>query len=438
MNAGRALGAIGLVLGGAAWLGACGPPETRPASRDFDVVLIVIDTLRADHLPFYGYPKITAPYLSELASAGIVFRHAHSSSSWTAPATASLFTSLHPFQHGVVTGLHSADKLEIELNRIADEVETVGELFRSHGYRTFAVSDNPNICEAEGFEQGFDYFESYDYAGAPAVNAMVLDWADEIEAAQGYFLYLHYMDPHVPYHEREPWFRPPTPPVQRKVAAYDSEIGYVDAHIRELGERLGWDEGTLLIVVSDHGEEFGDHGGRLHGVTLYREVLDVPLLFYAPALLGGPKSVDGRVSILDVVPTLAELIGAPRIEQYEGESLVPLLRDAGSAADRLLYAHLHRRRPDIAGPFGPLDLRSVIRGDWKLVTSDRRPDQLFQLALDPLEQSSRTADEPEVARALGAALLELESSAPVRTGEKIVLTLTPEERERLRSLGYVD
>ena len=141
-----------------------------------NVVVIVIDTLRADHLPLYGYAHPTTPFLSELARDGIVFDRAYSTSSWTAPATASLFTSLYPFQHGVVTGMVAtlrARRLDptITLNAIPGEATTLPEIMRRAGYRTFGVADNLNICAAEGFDQGFDEFRSYNDRGAAAVNA---------------------------------------------------------------------------------------------------------------------------------------------------------------------------------------------------------------------------------------------------------------------------
>ena len=137
--------------------------EVRP-----NIVLIVIDTLRPDHLPFYGYDRDTAPFLSSLAEGGVVFERVHSTSSWTAPATASIVTSLNPLQHGVLTGFRMVASLRkidptITLNRIPAEVTTVAEVLQEAGYSTYAVTDNINICREEGFEQGFDRFWNYDY-----------------------------------------------------------------------------------------------------------------------------------------------------------------------------------------------------------------------------------------------------------------------------------
>ena len=144
-----------------------------------NIVLVVIDTLRADHLPFYGYPKETAPFLSELAAQGVVFEKAYAASSWTSPATASIFTSLYPFQHGVTMGLLLQKQLinkdqSIKVNRIPKELTTLPEAFRINGYRTFGVSDNFNISEGQGFGQGFDRLLGFSHRGGQFINEQIL------------------------------------------------------------------------------------------------------------------------------------------------------------------------------------------------------------------------------------------------------------------------
>jgi arylsulfatase A-like enzyme len=143
--------------------------------KNYNVVLIVIDTLRSDHLPFYGYKKNTAPFMSDLARQSVVFKNAFSASSWTSPATASIFTSLYPFQHGVLLGLMAilkanAEDPSIRVNRIPEEIETLPEVMKKNGFRTYGVSDNLNIGIKQGFTQGFDRFETFNYNGAPRVN----------------------------------------------------------------------------------------------------------------------------------------------------------------------------------------------------------------------------------------------------------------------------
>jgi arylsulfatase len=209
------------------------------------VLIVVVDTLRADRLPFYGYEGHTSPFLREWAERSIVFERAWSTSSWTAPASASLFTGVYPVQHGVHLGVNAFRLLrrggaKLELDRVPDALETLPELFQSLGYRTFGVSDNPNVSEAQGFAAGFDRFENFSYAGADRVKVVIASWEAEIAEADPWFVYLHYMDPHQPYHARRPWHRTPSAKDRHTVngAAYDSEIGWVDAHLREVFGRL--------------------------------------------------------------------------------------------------------------------------------------------------------------------------------------------------------
>ena len=202
----------------------CGDSPAPP-----NVAVIVVDTLRADHLPFHGYERDTAPFLDRLASRSVVFDTAWSTSSWTAPATASLFTGRYPSQHGVLTGLSlfRRNQAVVEtlgaandprdddptwremverttsLNAIPERLETLPELFAGRGYRTYAVADNVNVCEEEGFAAGFGRFDSGDYRGATEVVDRALRWKDEMRSGEApFFLYVHLMDPHQPYHDR--------------------------------------------------------------------------------------------------------------------------------------------------------------------------------------------------------------------------------------------
>ncbi len=154
------------------------------STKDINVVLIVIDTLRSDHLPFYGYKKNTSPFLLELSKNSTLFKNAFSASSWTSPATASIFTSMYPFQHGVLMGLlaiRNAQKIDpnVVLNRIPEKITTITEVLKNNGYKTFGVSDNLNIDHRQGFSQGFDKFKTFMYKQAPNVNKTIKSWKKE-------------------------------------------------------------------------------------------------------------------------------------------------------------------------------------------------------------------------------------------------------------------
>lgn len=162
------------------------PEATVASTFGYNIVLIVIDTLRPDHLPFYGYSIDTAPFLNELSAKSVVFENAYAASSWTAPAAASIFTSLYPIQHGVVTGMRAHDIVteenqSITLNRIPDKLSTIAEVLKGAGFKTYAVADNVNISEEMGFDQGFDKFVNFQYVTAEGVNENLLKWEKDIK-----------------------------------------------------------------------------------------------------------------------------------------------------------------------------------------------------------------------------------------------------------------
>jgi arylsulfatase A-like enzyme len=409
----------------------------RHPPRPPNVVVIVIDTLRADHLPLYGYQRDTAPFLSALAADSVVFTAAESTSAWTAPATASLFTSLYPFQHDVVTGFMVAQSLQgqpevVELDRLPDEVATLPEVMNAAGYSTFGLTANINIGEPMGFARGFDRFRNYTQDEPAEVLAKrAKRWRLQMSAALPYFLYMHFMDPHAPYRERRPWFEPPADPNRRNIAAYDSEIAYMDSVLKDLYAAMGWERDTILIVTADHGEEFGDHRGEGHGKTLYSEMLHVPLLVRYPERFPARRIVE-PVGLIDVLPTLRELTRSAPEPRDEGLSLVPLLRGAPIDPERRsLFAHLLRR--DQGGRL----LHSARRGPWKYIEGSSGERLLFNLATDPRESANVVERGAIVAERLQATLRDFVRTARKLSGRPIIIPPDPETIEHLRALGYV-
>lgn len=433
-GAGRYVALLGAALFG---LVACEREATTPASKKPNLVLIVIDTLRPDRLPFYGHSGPTAPFLDELSEKSLVFSRAHSTSSWTAPAMASLFLSLHPFQHGMHLASLSPDGKNFDIRVLPESVPSLPESLKAVGYRTFAVTDNQNVSEPPGFARGFDRFFSTHYQSAAAVNETLLRWRDDILSGEPYFLYVHYMDPHLPYNGREPWYgRDPASgsddEVTDALARYDSEIRYADEHIAELFAAFGWGEGTVVIVTSDHGEEFGEHGGEQHGRTLHAEVLDVPLLMYAPAQFPDGRRIDRRVSIIDVAPTFLDLAGHPGEPTYVGTSLRP---DAAWSGERSIYSQLitesgkSRRRSEVRG---------VIRGRYKLLDHQSGADELFDLQADSAETQSILDDHPDLGAELAAELEAEVSSVPRFEPGTARIPLDSKKIEKLKALGYAE
>ena len=413
---------------------SCGPaPETAP-----NVVLIVIDTLRADHLSFYGYEKNTTPFLSQLAEAGVVFEHVRSTSSWTAPGTASIVTSLYPVQHGVHQGLMAVRMLQqadqsITVNRIPDAAVTVGEAFREAGYSTWGLSDNLNIGFEEGFNEGFDQFRTSNDAGAATVNARLRKWVPEMMEAEPYFLYLHYMDPHRPYQKRAPWYEPREGELLDSISAYDSEISYVDSKIAELFELLKWDENTLVVVTSDHGEEFQEHGGWDHGRTLYEEVLNVPLFVHSSAGPFEAGRISEPVSVLDILPTLRDFVGLPTSSVEQGVSLLPAARgEVPLPAERTFFSDL--RSPPW---FGSRTIKAVVRANEKYILTLPDTEELYDLSDDPGERSSRLAEHRPLADELRGELDDFEDGCIRFASESADVELDEEAIEKLKALGYV-
>jgi arylsulfatase A-like enzyme len=346
---------LGLILG----LAGCARSE-KPDERRDNVVVVVIDTLRRDHLATYGYGRQTAPFLDRLAREGAALEGV-SPTSWTKPATASLLTGLHPLRHQAIG----------RLDALPAEAATLAERLQGEGYRTFGVSANGWVSEELGFAQGFDRLLLLDSEGSEAVNRRLFPLLDRL--APPYFLYVHYVDPHAPYAPRTAWDGGALPAALRDQGPvsvdsleantvkqrprdfmdrvrdlYDGEIRGVDRELERLVgelERRGLMKDTVLVVTSDHGEEFEDHGRMSHGLSLYEEVVQVPLVIHAPhRIAAGLRG--GLASLVDVVPTLLDLLGHPGGEGLDGASVAGDLRGRrggsreGDGAERTLLFHL--------------------------------------------------------------------------------------------------
>jgi arylsulfatase A-like enzyme len=460
--------ALLLVLPAAGARAATPAPKAR---RPPNIVVIVVDTLRADRLPFYGYSKPTAPFLARIAEESAVFDRALSTSSKTAPAAASLFSSLYPDHHGVLLGrlvtrrLATEKDAEITLNRIPAAVDTLGEVMKRAGYSTWALSDNYNVCEDMGFAQGFDRFvsERSFNRGAGYVNGVLRGWRKEMLARQPYFLYLHYMEPHSPYLENRKWYRfdpagisltgadgRPVKPEEatsraRAAARYDSEIGMVDSRIEEVFRHFGWDRNTLLIFTADHGEEFHDHGGESHGRTLFEEVVRIPLFFHDSSGRFLKGRIPEAVSLVDLLPTLTEIAGAEHQGFRHGRSLVPLLTGAPAEKEpaRSLFAQVegypYKEIPSAnRRVISHFVVRAVFSGGWKLIDDSRTGVALFRPGDDPAERFDLAERNPEVVADLARQLAAFVAQAKAFDPESFVESLSPDDLRKLRSLGYVE
>jgi choline-sulfatase len=419
--------------------------------RPTNVILIVVDTLRADHLGFYGYDRPTSPELDEWASRGLVFEQALAPSPWTLPTFGSILTGLSPLQHGAGARYQSEKKWR--RSPMSGEVATLPEILRRQGFTTGAIVNNPFLREHFGAARGFDV---YDYEKGRQADTVV-DLAQEWIAARQdrpFFLMVHLIDPHLPYDAPESVagkFGAVSSPslttrgrksiieklsdltgAEREAIGirYDEEVAFVD---RELGRLLAfleqqslW-ERTLVVLTSDHGEELFDHGGFEHGHSMFQELLRVPLVFWGPGVEAGRQALP--VSLHDLTPTIVAAVGGTVPEGLAGVSLWQDIRQGKGLPRRDFLAQNtlwgRERQAVVAWPY---KLILEPKSQWK---------QLFNLDVDPGETRNLVEDEPEIASALEKRLRErllaLESN---RVEEGVALT--PEMEEELRALGYLD
>jgi arylsulfatase A-like enzyme len=371
------------------------------ASRPL-VIVYLVDTLRADHLPLYGYSRDTAPELSRFAKDAVVFDQAIASSSWTKPSVASLFTSLLPRDHGCVQFYTPLDPV----------LETLAETMRDHGYATGAVVVNQLVLARNmHFDQGFSYFAA---PPAPQRAGEVVDAAlDFLDARKGQptFLYLHTMDAHTPYLPPPPFdrqFGPRPAPgraaaepsdyrvprdLDRIVGQYDGAVAYGDQQfgrlLRGLRER-GLYERALVVFLADHGEEFLDHGGWVHGHTLYDELVRVPLVVKYPGRRDAGRRVRSQVQLLDVMPTILKSQGLKLPTAIMGRAL----EESFDASARERVALLETKYRDYVAYGARVSAAKYVR------QLDSGAELVFDLSRDPQERSGRHPEASTRGRAL--------------------------------------
>jgi hypothetical protein len=312
------------------------------------VIVYLVDTLRADHMGIYGYDRDTTPFIDALSKESIVFDAAYAPTSWTRPSIGTLFTGVLPSRHG-------ARRMDQQLR---PDIVTLAEALRAEGYATHGFTCNPAVGPAFGFERGFDTYEHYgSLESAPEIRAV----HDPVEAllaraettgpdAPPLFLYVHTCAPHSVYAPPPPFnsrFKPRSPDlIDRAAALYDGEIAWTDAELEKLVQELrdrGVFENSLFLLMSDHGEEFGEHGGTGHAETLFEEVVRVPLLMRLPGGWHSGLRVASRASLADLFPTILDLVGAPARPGLDGVDLQPAWQGAEPNRDRELFFELDLR-----------------------------------------------------------------------------------------------
>jgi arylsulfatase A-like enzyme len=432
----------------------------RPARRGGDVIFVLTDTLRADALGVYGARPSPSPFLDELAAGSVRFELAVAQAPWTLPSVWSLMTSLHPStldpeNRGSASRRALGLKPDARVARLATQL-------RASGWHTAGFQKNPLLAPGSGLELGFDVYESVGgdraelHSAAQLVDA-TLRWAAtfadarERGLASPFFLYVHFMDPHINYQPPPDYVPPealdydgpvdgtarsihallerpegPRPSdVAQMRALYRGEVTYLDAELRRLFERLRelglWSERTLVVFVADHGEQFGEHGGYEHG-DVYVENVHVPLWLRGAGL--APRSVPDVVRLVDVVPTVLDLLGVAALPAGEGRSVAALLH--GLPLDPLPAITEYGARVRVT------DRRfSLVRGEDGA--------RLFDLSVDPGEKTDLAGALPVQVTALESLLAAHDARERRLPAEGVLLgrTLDPETREALEEMGYL-
>ncbi len=422
-----------------------------------NVLLITVDTLRPDRLGCYGYARPTSPNLDALAARGVRFESAYSSAPWTLPSYGSLFTGRLPGEHraGIVTEREALYGTDTDSTSNATEVlrpdlATLAEAFAGGGWSTAMFQNNPYLSRAAGLERGFQRYVSY---GSNARNGvdLALAWIEDRKGP--WMLVLHLMDPHFPYAPPAPFDQrfagrdvgtlenwPPDLAALRKerpsdeVARlssdlYDGEIAFTDAEIgRLLGmlETKGIGKDTIVVLHSDHGEEFWEHGGCDHGHAQHEELLRVPLVVAWPGRVPEGRVVEPRVRALDLYATLLDLAGLPVPEDVESRSLKPLF-DAGGDPRQVIAEAVHA---------GRREMKAILRGPLKLVARGADENRLYSLDDDPAERIDLAPARAQEVETLRRFLSTHHARSKEAAKHARELELDAEARARMGAIGY--
>jgi arylsulfatase A-like enzyme len=463
-------------------------PKSRP-----NVLIYMIDTLRADHTSLYGYPRDTTPFLGQLGSKGLVFEDCQVQATWTKPSTASLLTSLYSYTHGIVR----------DHDTIPKGAATLAEQMRAAGYLTAGFVANPLAGVLSGLQRGFDYMSEWGVVqryrseakdrgtDSAAVNRILFPWLER-HRDEPFFVYAHTMDPHAPYQPppgaEETFANPAETPefdaacrklagtvrygggiatnragcrhngvdpdlfIRRAIDRYDGEILHNDRSLEQLAgklEQLGILDNTLIVVVSDHGEEFWEHGWTAHGHSLYQELTHGVFMMWSPKLIPKPRRVAEPVQLIDVMPTILGLLGLGIPDVVQGQSLAALAKGEPFRRRGMVmtsrFAH-PEAKVAAAIPENRIDTVAMLDADWKFIYREQareagmREVELYDRRTDRRETRNVAAEHPQqVGRMRSEAVRWMEAQKQIRSalGQGAKAPLDQQTLEKLRSLGYL-
>ncbi len=383
-----------------------------------NILLIVVDTLRADHLGCYGYDRPTSPNIDILADMSTTFDRAYSHSPWTMPSIASILTGLEPRDHGITRW---QDPLEQHLVTLAEQLQ-------QHGYRTNASVSHYILKPDYHYDQGFETYHTgalelgspHESVTSPTITHMGIKFTLE-RKPEPWFVMLHYFDPHATYKPHKGFDFGP-----EDMDLYDGEIAFTDLSIGELLDRMAQRDqlrDTIVVITADHGEEFRDHGGLQHTSTLYEELIRLPLVIWVPGF--ETRRNDTVVAQTQLAPTLLSLAGVPIPPSMTAPAIPFDEKGFLPGEDHVVYAETKRAA----------NKQAVVDGDWKLIHDRRRrKHELYDLAADPGEQEDLRLDDKARAQQLRAQLKDHNAKprAEVRS-----VDLSDDTRAALQALGYL-
>ncbi len=461
-----------LLLGATASLVAlsCAREPNRPS-----VIFVLVDTLRHDYLGCYGFEGPISPNLDRLSRSSHLFERAYAQAPWTKPSIASLFTGIYPTGHGVVNheGLMGrTDYDTITKGRLAGAAVTLAEVYRDHGFATSAVVGNPWVTRDYGFDQGFTHFDdSLAGVSTPAGSLLALaeDWLHQRDKDVPYLLYVHLMDVHGPYLAPEEDYRAVSgsASLDKHVLLTTEEMDRIPRHLRkgnwvksrdlvsvlgewqaryaagvhhvdrELGgfvdrlEAAGILDEAILVVTSDHGEEFHEHGGWTHGDDLFEHQIHVPLMIRPPGGLDESRRHDGLIRLIDVMPSLLAMTGVETPTGLDGQDLSPRTSGGVWGHAPLTFACATTRDPALA---------AMNVGTYKVIMNTRVDSvAVFDVIVDPREQRDVALVYPRLTRELTSYLRSFfESQASRHLFEDPTNPISEDRMRQLKAIGYLN
>ncbi|MHA1395732.1 MAG: sulfatase [Promethearchaeota archaeon] len=430
-----------------------------------NIILIVIDALRADHLSCYGYKRQTSPHIDAFSKNGVIFKNCRAQASWTKPSVTSILTSLFPSMHHV----------NLFISKVPDELNTLQEILQKSGYITYAYVANAHLKSEFNFNQGFDFYDDYlirdkvyyialrnlpilkkltgrrfdctDKDNIKLANKRILPWLEKYKD-ENFFIYIHYMDPHSPYSPISPYKHlfsySKNDKISKDIALYDEEIRFTDDYLGKLFEKLkqlGIYDKTMIIITADHGEAFGEHNDYEHGHTIYEEQLKVPLIIRFPRLIPKNKLIENPVKSIDIMPSILDMLNISSDVEFEGSSFFPLICNNSREQnyDRYILVEENFNNDYILEGL-------IYQNRWKYIFTEKTKlrdlktsgqEELFDLIDDPRELKNLIRNKSEIVKTMKSKLKFYRNHCKKRSISSTNTKLDFKTKQQLKSLGYI-